>query len=222
MRNLKNEVSFEWERKRKENEFYPTASGLGKHWDSLWGQAKIFIFFIVKPWTCLPFIYLTLQIRELPKHTAPQSHMSSAESDQAVDSIKLPSHGARINAGDGCQHSLMHYHYVQRREGSPCMQTNHFSALHPLEISYSIALFSWEVQGFQNTASTLWGHPKKINNYWYFTSFFVNKMLCYNAQEHAEYTLESKEEMLPCLFFINDWIWYFFYVTVHFSLWKTF
>lgn len=89
-------------------------------WDSLWGQAKILILFIVKLWTCLHFIYAIFQIRKLPKHTEPHSHMSSAESDQTLGSIRYPTHGATINAGDGCQHTVMHCHYMRCSEGSHC------------------------------------------------------------------------------------------------------
>lgn len=70
----------------------------------------------------------------------------------------------------------MHYSYMQCNEVSHCTYTNHFFALHSLEISYSIAPSSWEEQGFENISNILLrpSHEGK-QLFWYFISFFLKR-----------------------------------------------
>lgn len=79
--------------------------------------------------------------------------MSPAGPEQAADCPKQSR--ATINAGMAAStHWCITNTCTAGRDHIAPRQTI-FPALHPVGISYSIAPRSWEVRGFQNTASTL-------------------------------------------------------------------
>lgn len=99
----------------------------------------------------------------------------------------------------------MHYYYVQWNKVSHCTYTNNFYALCSFEISYSITPSSWEAQAFENISSILWGHPKKVNNYFDISFFFVfgNEMLYSNPRVCWIHTGKQKGNI--ALFILHKW-----------------
>lgn len=167
------------------------------------------------------FYYLIFHRRILLKHITPHSRTTSSGSNQTADFIKCSNNGVVINRRrchprtnalllHGGQWGItVHIH-------KPFFRLTFFWNL-LLSCTFCLGSTGFEIY----VHHTLRPSKEGQQLFSYFTSYFVNEMLCYNSQKHAEYTLESKKEMLPCLFFINYVIWYFIYVTLHFSLWKT-
>lgn len=102
----------------------------------------------------------------------------------------------------------MRYYYVQWNEVSHCTYTNNFYALCSFEISYSITPSSWEAQAFENISSILWGHPKKVNNYFDISLFFFVCFWKWNAIHQPTrvcWIHTGKQKGNIALFILHKW-----------------